>query len=113
MQQPDTRLVYDLEIAVNRTILGIKAPGQPPEHVVIEAPLDADTAAERKWELSMDLRKSCDGQILQVQVGLTCFTSLECRMPPMLLLLLLLVQVHMQAIAKTELARYLPPKTSA
>ncbi len=46
MQQPDIRLVYDLEIAVNRTILGIKAPGQPPEHVVIEAPLDPDTAAE-------------------------------------------------------------------
>ncbi len=45
MQQPDTRLVYDLEIAVNRTILGIKAPGQPPEHVVIDAPLSGDTVA--------------------------------------------------------------------
>lgn len=46
MQQSDNRLVYDMEIAVNRTILGIKAPGQPPEHVVIDEPLDADTAAE-------------------------------------------------------------------
>jgi hypothetical protein len=46
MQQPDSRLVYDLEIAVNRTILGIKAPGQACEHVVIDAALDADTAAE-------------------------------------------------------------------
>lgn len=27
MQQSDNRLVYDMEIAVNRTILGIKAPG--------------------------------------------------------------------------------------
>jgi hypothetical protein len=46
MQPPDIRLVYDMEIAVNRTILGIKAPGQPAEHVVIDAPLDADTAAQ-------------------------------------------------------------------
>ena len=46
MQQPESRLVYDLEVAVNRTILGIKAPGQPPEHLVINTPLNADTAAE-------------------------------------------------------------------
>lgn len=46
MQQSETRLVYDMEIAVNRTILGIKAPGEPAEHVVIDEPLDADTAAE-------------------------------------------------------------------
>lgn len=46
MQQPDSRLVYDLEVAINRTILGVKAPGQPPEHVVIDAPLNPDTAAE-------------------------------------------------------------------
>jgi len=42
----DTRVVYDLEIACNRTIVGIKAAGQMPEHLVIDAPLDADTAAE-------------------------------------------------------------------
>ena len=46
MQQPESRLVYDLEVAVNRTILGIKAPGQPPEHLVINTPLSAETAAE-------------------------------------------------------------------
>lgn len=41
-----SRVVYDLEIAVNRTIVGIKALGEAPEHLVIDAPLDADTAAE-------------------------------------------------------------------
>lgn len=42
----ESRVVYDLEIAVNRTIVGIKALGEAPEHLVIDAPLDADTAAE-------------------------------------------------------------------
>lgn len=42
----DARVVYDLEIACNRTIVGIKAAGHMPEHLVIDAALDADTAAE-------------------------------------------------------------------
>lgn len=42
----ESRVVYDLEIAVNRTVVGIKSLGEAPEHLVIDAPLDADTAAE-------------------------------------------------------------------
>jgi hypothetical protein len=44
MSEP--QLVYDLEVACNRTIVGIKEVGSPPEHLVIDGPLDADTAAE-------------------------------------------------------------------
>lgn len=40
------RAVYDLEVACNRTLIGIKQYGHAPEHLVIDAPIDADTAAE-------------------------------------------------------------------
>jgi hypothetical protein len=40
------RAVYDLEVSCNVTILGIKQHGQPPEHLVIDKPIDSDTAAQ-------------------------------------------------------------------
>lgn len=40
------RAVYDLEIAPNLCVLGIKQLGEAPEHLVIDKPIDADTAAE-------------------------------------------------------------------
>jgi len=46
MQSTEVRAVYDLEIAVNRTIIGIKQKGFDPEHLIIDGPINADTAAE-------------------------------------------------------------------
>ena len=40
------RAVYDLEVACNRTIIGIKQYGEAPEHLVLGGSIDADTAAE-------------------------------------------------------------------
>lgn len=40
------RKVYDFEVACQRAVLGIQEHGQPPEHLVIDAPIDADTAIE-------------------------------------------------------------------
>lgn len=40
------RTVYDLEVACNRTLIGIKQYGQAPEHLVLDGPINADTAAE-------------------------------------------------------------------
>ena len=46
MPPHDHRAVYDLEIAVNRTVIGIKQKGEPPEHLILDEPIQADTAAE-------------------------------------------------------------------
>jgi hypothetical protein len=50
MSLPDNhshpRAVYDLEISPNLCVLGIKQHGQAPEHLVIDHPIDGDTAAE-------------------------------------------------------------------
>ena len=46
MSAPESRAVYDLELAVNRTVLGIKQKDAPPEHLVIDEPIDADVASE-------------------------------------------------------------------
>lgn len=44
--------VYDFETSPNRVILGIKAKGEPAEHLVIDEPLDSDTAAQIASRLS-------------------------------------------------------------
>ena len=46
MSLSDARAVYDLEVASNCCILGVKQKGMPPEHLVIDAPIDSDTAAQ-------------------------------------------------------------------
>lgn len=50
MSHPDAhaarRAVYDLEVGCNVCVLGIKQHGEAPEHLVIDQPIDADTAAE-------------------------------------------------------------------
>lgn len=44
--------VYDFETSPDRVILGIKALGEPAEHLVIDEPVDSDTAAEIAARLS-------------------------------------------------------------
>jgi hypothetical protein len=42
----EPRAVYDLEVAPNVVVLGIKQHGQAPEHLIIEQPIDGDLAAQ-------------------------------------------------------------------
>lgn len=44
--------VYDFETSPNRVILGIKVRGEPAEHLVIDEPIDADTASQIAARLS-------------------------------------------------------------